>query len=441
MDLSSQPASVDAPPPPLRPDRRGAFLLLFACQFAVGAGNMMLTSTVLPPLTRELGLPDWTAGAIFSLSAGLWVIGAPYWGGRSNHWGRRPVTAIGMAGFAASMLLFGLASVAGLLHWITGWVLIFGLLLTGRALFGIFGSATNPASQAYIADRTTREERTGQIATLTSGFTLGQVAGPAAAGVLMGVGGMASPTLGLVAPTFVITIVAGALAYIVLTRLPEQRAPRAEGGLGPSSGSKGLWRRADIFPYLAYAVGLSLITGVLSQTFPYAIMDRMGVEGTQAAQYTAPAMTVGAMAMLIAQLVLIPRLGLPVRSLMIYGAIMLLMSSVFMIWARDLAFFSFSQMLVGFGQGLSRPGFTAGASLAGTPQQQGDIAGYVTAANGVGFVVSPIFGLWMYAEVDHAAPFIFSAGVLALMTLYAFFKVRQPAEAPAEAVAKETAPD
>src|SRR5689334_3964446 len=89
-----------------RPERRGAFILLFCCLFAVGAGNMMLTSTVLPPLTRELGLPDWTAGAIFSLSAGVWVITAPYWGNRSNTWGRRRVTAIGMFGFALSMLLF-----------------------------------------------------------------------------------------------------------------------------------------------------------------------------------------------------------------------------------------------------------------------------------------------------------------------------------------------
>src|SRR5690606_4207227 len=72
-----------------RPDRRGAFLLLFFCLLAVGAGNTMLTSAVLPPLTRELKLPDWTAGAIFSLSAAVWVVTAPYWGAKSNVWGRR----------------------------------------------------------------------------------------------------------------------------------------------------------------------------------------------------------------------------------------------------------------------------------------------------------------------------------------------------------------
>src|SRR6185436_15271725 len=157
--------------------------------------------------------------------AGVWVITAPFWGGKSNTWGRRPVTAIGMAGFAISMLLFGAVSLMALLGWMSGWVLIFVLLLFARTLFGVFGSATNPAAQAYVADRTSREERTDEIATLTSGFTLGQVAGPAAAGVLMGLGALVSPTLGLVAPTFVITLIAAGIGWLVLAKLPEYRPP------------------------------------------------------------------------------------------------------------------------------------------------------------------------------------------------------------------------
>src|SRR5690606_17918050 len=141
------PGRMDPSPAPLlRHERRGAFLLLFVCLLAVGAGNTMLTSAVLPPLTRELGLPDWKAGAIFSLSAAIWVVTAPYWGNRSNVWGRRKVAAIGMFGFAASMFLFALTAAVALAGWITDWILIFVLLLAARTLFGVFGSATNPAA-------------------------------------------------------------------------------------------------------------------------------------------------------------------------------------------------------------------------------------------------------------------------------------------------------
>ncbi len=427
-----------------RPERRGAFLLLFFCLLAVGAGNTMLTSAVLPPLTRELGLPDWTAGAIFSLSAAIWVVTAPYWGNRSNLWGRRKVAAIGMFGFAASMFFFALTSMAALLGWIDNWVLIFVLLLVARTLFGVFGSATNPAAQAYVADRTSREERMDEIATLTSGFTLGQMAGPAAAAALITAGALLSPAVGLLVPVVVITIIATIIAFLVLTKLPEHREPRTDAGLG-RSGAKGLWRHPAIFPYLLYAVGLSLVTGVLSQTFPYAIMDRMGAPGALSAQYTGPAMTMGAMATLISQLVLIPRMKLPIRSLMVYGAIMLAMASLFMVWAQDFALFAFAMILFGFGQGFARPGFSAGASLAATHEQQGDVAGLVTAANGMGFVISPLFGLWMYEAVDPASPFIFCTVLVVAMAIYAYFTAQRDdmgrSSAVADAVAKDKPPE
>ena len=421
MDTPNPPENLGKGSGTSRPDRRGAFLLLFFCLLAVGAGNTMLTSAVLPPLTRELKLPDWTAGAIFSLSAAVWVVTAPYWGAKSNQWGRRRVAAIGMLGFAASMFFFALVSGLALVGWISNWVLIFVLLLVARTLFGVFGSATNPAAQAYVADRTSREERMDEIATLTSGFTLGQMAGPAAAAVLITGGAMLSPAIGLLAPVVMITVIATIIAWLVFTRLPETRAPRADAGHGPASGAKGLWRHPTIFPFLFYAVGLSLVTGVLSQTFPYAIMDRMNAPGAASAQFTGPAMTLGAMATLISQLVLIPRMKLSVRSLMVYGAIMLAMASLFMVWAQDFALFAFAMILFGFGQGFARPGFSAGASLAATHEQQGDVAGLVTAANGMGFVISPLFGLWMYEYVSDQAPFIFCTGVVVLMAFYAWF--------------------
>lgn len=427
---------ISAPQP--RNERRGAFLLLFVCLLAVGAGNTMLTSAVLPPLTRELGLPDWTAGAIFSLSAAIWVVTAPYWGNRSNVWGRRKVAAIGMFGFAASMLFFALSAAVALAGWLTSWVLIFILLLTARTLFGVFGSATNPAAQAYVADRTTREERMDEIATLTSGFTLGQMVGPAAAAVLITAGAMLTPAVGMLAPVVIITIIATVVGWMVLAKLPEHRAPKTDAGLG-RIGAKGLWRDPQIFPYLLYAVGLSLVTGVLSQTFPYAIMDRMGAVGAASAQYTGPAMTMGAMATLISQLVLIPRMKLPIRSLMVYGALLLALSSLFMVWAQDFALFAFAQILFGFGQGFARPGFSAGASLSATHAQQGDVAGLVTAANGMGFIVSPLFGLWLYEAVRPAAPFIFCAVLLVLMTAYAWFTARSTLVG--KEVVKETAPE
>ena len=114
---------------PIAENRRGAFRLLFFSLMAVGAGNTMLITTVLPLLVRELAFPAWTAGAIFSLSALAWVLFSPFWGQMSNRYGRRPIAAMGMMGFAASMLLFGLAGTAGLVGLITSWPIVFGVTL------------------------------------------------------------------------------------------------------------------------------------------------------------------------------------------------------------------------------------------------------------------------------------------------------------------------
>ena len=54
----------------------------------------------------------------------------------------------------------------------------FVLLVATRSIFGIFGSGAYPASQAYIADRTSAQERTEGMATLNAAFGLGAAIGP-----------------------------------------------------------------------------------------------------------------------------------------------------------------------------------------------------------------------------------------------------------------------
>src|SRR5262249_45626165 len=105
---------MNAPDLPVRTSSktRGQFHLLAACLLAVGAGNSMLSS-ILPPLTRQLHLPDSSLGWIFWLSALMWVLTSPYWGRLSNSVGRKPVIAAGLMAFAISMGSFALVAVAG----------------------------------------------------------------------------------------------------------------------------------------------------------------------------------------------------------------------------------------------------------------------------------------------------------------------------------------
>lgn len=401
-----------------RPDRRNAFILLFFALMAIGAGNTMLLAAVLPQLTREMAMPDWMAGAVFSLSALLWSITSPFWGKASNTWGRRRVAAIGLGGYALSMFLIWLTGSLALAGIMTNIVAVFVCLALARSLFGLIGSAANPAAQAYVADRTSKAERQSEIAFLSSGFSVGTVIGPAFAAALAAATGILSPAL-------FTAVLAGLMAALIWFRLPETRAPVADAvRIEAEAAGKDLWRAERVLPFLIYAVALSLVTGVLTQVFVFAVMDKLDVTGREAAAYTGPAFTVGAVAVLLAQLVLIPRLHLKNKTLMWVGCVPLLMGAVLMIFADNYAALILSQFMIGLGQGLARPGFSSGASLAVPPQLQGNVAGLVISANGMGYIVTPLFGLFVYEYVNPDLPFVLCALMLLAMFFYSRFGMK-----------------
>jgi MFS family permease len=401
-----------------RPDRRNAFILLFFALMSVGAGNTMLLAAVLPQLTREMAMPDWMAGAVFSLSALLWSLCSPFWGKRSNVWGRRRVAAAGMFGYAASMFLIWVTGSLALAGILTNIVAVFICLALARSLFGAIGSATNPAAQAYVADRTSKAERQSEIAFLSSGFSVGTVIGPAFAAAL-------AASAGILSPALFTAVLAAIMASLIWFRLPETRAPVADAvRIEAEAAGKDLWRTERVLPFLIYAVALSLVTGVLTQVFVFAVMDKLNVSGREAAAYTGPAFTVGAVAVLLAQLVLIPRLHLKNKTLMWAGCLPLLLGAVLMIFATNYATLILSQFLIGLGQGLARPGFSSGASLAVPPQLQGNVAGLVISANGMGYIVTPIFGLFVYEYVNPHLPFVLCSLMLLAMFFYARFGMK-----------------
>src|SRR6185312_9016423 len=114
---------------------------------------------------------------VFWLWAVLWAARSPCWAKASDRYGRKARVRLGRCGCMVSMALFGLVVSAGLRH-MAAPLVIFGFFLLARALFGLFGSASNPATQAYVADHTGPEERTQSMASLAGAFGLGTVVGP-----------------------------------------------------------------------------------------------------------------------------------------------------------------------------------------------------------------------------------------------------------------------
>src|SRR3954467_8515447 len=141
---------------PLRPNRssmavtagpisglpKRSLAIIFGVSIATALGNTGLIS-VLPAIGRSIGIPDYLVVAVFSLSAVLWAVASPFWAKASDRYGRKPLMMVGLSGFMVSMMLCGVVVSAGLRH-LAAPLVIFVLFLFARALFGLFGSASNP---------------------------------------------------------------------------------------------------------------------------------------------------------------------------------------------------------------------------------------------------------------------------------------------------------
>ena len=156
------------------------------------------------------------------------------------------------------------------------------------------------------------------------------------------------------------------------------------------------------------------------QVFGLFTMDRLGVAGEQGAELTAAGFMVNALALLATQMAILPRLRLRPRALMAWGAGLLALGVALQIIAPSLGALLVAQAVQGLGAGLARPGFTGGASVAVRPEEQGAAAGLVVAANGAGFVFSPLLGGVAYETVGMNAPLIITCSLVMLSAMMAF---------------------
>ena len=395
---------------------RRAVAIIIGVSAATALGNTGLIS-VLPAIGRSLGIPDEMVVAIFSLSAIMWAVASPFWARASDRFGRKPLMMSGLAGFMVSMILCGAVVSAGLRHLATP-LIIFILFLLSRALFGLFGSASNPATQAYVADHTPREQRTQSMAMLAGAFGIGTVVGPFLAPLFI------YPVIGLAGPLFTFALIAAAMLFMVWRYLPESaRRPdetpeeAAEQAIGPAP-SAPMWRDPRVVPFLIYGFVVATCQTAQQQTLSFLIIDKLGISPMAAQGSIAIAMAFGAVAGLFAQWGVIRMFEMTPRQLLRWGVACAALGNLIVALAPDYSTVVAGYAVASLGFGFARPGFTAGSSLAVTWREQARVAGAIAAVNGINAVFAPAF-MALY-RAFHAAPFLLNMALMLGMLAYAF---------------------
>jgi MFS family permease len=416
--------------------RRDRFVVLFLVMLTAAAGNTAMQS-VMPTIGRALDIPDFWVSLAYTWSALLWVLLAPYWARQSDQRGRKPLMLLGTVGFIASMAICGLILWAGL----EGWLLpatTFLIFAAARSLYGGFGSAAPPAVQAYVAARTAREDRTAALSVIASSFGLGTIIGPALAPLFI------LPVVGLAGPLLVFAVF-GCFVWLAVKVLLPNDTPRHEargviasepsiGGLSGASAinapesrqadeeSRLRWRDRRILPWLIVGIagghGHAIFLGVIG----FLIIDRLGVPLAEAQQAIGIVLMAGAGATLLAQWGLIPNLKLAPKMLIIWGFLLGAIGCMITGYAMSLYGMTLGFAIASLGMGLFRPGFTSGASLAVSRDEQGQVAGMVASVSGMAFVAAPAIGVLIYG-FSKPLPFVISTVLFGLLAIWSAFRL------------------
>jgi MFS family permease len=424
-DSTAATSTSDDAPAPARSaartwlGRHKPILILFASLICVGMGQTLVFA-VLPPAARDLGLSEVQVGGIFTVSAFLWMLMSPFWGERSDSWGRRPVILLGLSGYAVSMLAFAVSlqiSLAGVLSLLPA----YALLIASRSIYGFFGSAAVPAAQAYVADRTSPFERGNQLALLSAAFALGLILGPAVVAALLG--------FGLTAPFYAVGLL-GLLSVAAVARyLPEEIPAREHRTRSPRLSPLD----SRVLPFLLVAVALELAQAIALQATGFYAMDVLGLGPLESARAVGVALMGTAAAVLVAQLILIPMLQLSPRAMMGGGAVFAILGFAAIVVAQSYAVLFGAMTVLGLAFGLMRPGVMAGASLAVGMSEQGGVAGLMNATGGIGVVVAPFIGMSLYQFMPQA-PYVLSlllaAAVLVGVLAHRQLRAAQARELP-----------
>lgn len=354
----------------------------------VGFGMVL---PILPLWAEEFGASPTEIGLLTASYAVAQIVFAPLWGRLSDHYGRRPVILVSLAGSAIAALMIGLAGALVVL-WLA------------RVLQGVAG-ASYAAAQAYVADVTTARERARGMGLIGAAFGLGFILGPAFGAVFSAVDARL--------PFFVAAGLAAVNLAIAFRRLPESLRPGAPRAQAPRLD---VLRRALASRELGPLVWLSFVA-----TFAFVGMEAtFALFGERRFDYGATEIAglfafIGVMAA-VAQGLLVGRLAerfgegrVMIAGLVGTAAGLLLVAVSESLWALlpGLA-------VLAVGSGLVFAATTALISLAAGESEQGSVLGLTASVGGAARIAGPVIGTLLFEHAGIASPLILGAVLFAL---------------------------
>ncbi len=375
--------------------------------FTVGLGQSFVF-VLVPPLARDLGLSEIQTSSIFAISALAWASTSAFWGRTSDKYGRRNIAILGLVGYSISLiaLITPLFLAQKNLLNVT---LLFPALVLGRLINGLVGSATRPASFAYIADITSKDNRTVKFARLESSFLLGTVAGPLVGGFLF--------LISNETPFYVFSMLAFIAAIGIYRKLDSVTKKKNT----VKKLNKINWYSSTIWPFLAFAAVLSLCQASLLQSIGFYITDLYS-DFDNLPTLISMTFALLSISTIVSQYIFTDAFPMNNFNLLLFGTLLLIFSYFTMAFYQTISVYYLSIIVLGFGFGMTRPALASSLSLAQSPENQGSAAGYLGSVIPIGHMTTPFIAMPIYS-INPAYLYYFSS-VLCITLI--IFIISQP---------------
>jgi len=375
---------------------------------------MMAFVPVIGPLIRALSLAEWHGGLVVTVSGVFWMLLARFWGKRSDRLGRKPVLLLAGVGFSVSYLML-----AGLLDYALktplSLLVLLLLMLLFRGLMGVFFAGIPPVCAAQIADTHSPDERGSAMAKLGASGALGMVFGPLLAGLL-------AEYTDLVTPLYLAAVLPLLAVLLLAWRLPASVPAKNQ-----SSSRVRLLDPRIRLPLLAMFLAMGSV--IISQmTVGFYALDRLHLEGLQAARMAGLAMTGVGMTLILVQVVLSKVKQVNSLKVLLWGALLacggFLLATAWISQAGLLV----SYCIMAAGLGLVFPSVQALTANSVEQHEQGAAAGTLAAVQGLAMVVMPLICTLFY-EMNPILPYLIAAALLLLLSIgFAVYRPSQQIE-------------
>lgn len=367
---------------------------------------------ILPSFSiKELGVDEAAVGIAIALYSFVQFIFNPILGKFSDKHGRKPVIVICLFINALGYVIFAFTS-------------SYLILLVSRVVAGVGGSSIAVA-QAYIADITTKENRSKGMGLIGSAFGLGFVFGPLIGGFLSKLGYMAT---GLGAASFSL------IAFIVtIILLPESHTERNQ----VSDIKRKIFNTDAIIKTFKHPSLAILISLFFILTFSFAnIYGTFALLGLQVYGFTdlqnGYIFGIVGLSSAIVQGGLIGPLTkiMGQKKLLILGSFFIMITLAIIPYAGNFLWLAVDSVFLSFGTGTLQPTLLSLISEVTSDAEQGITLGVNQSLSALARMFGPLWGGFTFEYFGYPFPFLTGSVFMFLIVLAAIFYIPRKLKLP-----------